>query len=87
LADFMRGVERKAPPGPNAATARKPQKISDGQWRHIRWLQRQLCWDDSNLRSYVQKVAKVDHERFLTVRLAKDVITGMRSTLNYRSYR
>jgi hypothetical protein len=85
LADFMRGVERKSPPNPNVEAARKPAGVSDAQWRHIRFLQRELRWDDSNLRGYVQKVAKVSHERFLTVALARNVIAGMKQYANFRA--
>ncbi len=57
---------------------------SEPQWRHIRWLQKELRWNDTNLRGYFRHVAGVDHERFLAVATAREVITGMRQTLKWQ---
>jgi hypothetical protein len=54
-----------------------PPGCSRAQWRKIRWLQRELRWDDKNLRGYIAHVAGVDHERFLDVAQAREVIAGL----------
>jgi hypothetical protein len=50
---------------------------ADGQWRKIRWLQRQLRWSDTHLINYVKKECGIHHVQFLTAWGARAVITGM----------
>lgn len=50
---------------------------SPEQWRKIKWLQRKLRWNDQNLRGYIKRVTKMEHERFLDVPSARRVITGL----------
>lgn len=49
----------------------------DGQWRKIRWLQRQLRWDDTHLVNYINRLCGIHHARFLTTWGARAVITGL----------
>lgn len=49
----------------------------DGQWRKIRWLQRQLRWSDTHLVNYIQKECGIHHVQFFTAWGARAVITGM----------
>lgn len=53
----------------------------DGQWRKIRWLQRQLQWSDLHLLNYVKKQCGISHVRFLTTYGARAVITGMEAIM------
>lgn len=70
---------------PASAFTRKKQADADDyppgcsrpQWRKIRWLQRELRWNDTNLRGYVKHQTGLDHERFLDVPSARKVITGL----------
>jgi hypothetical protein len=49
----------------------------DGQWRKIRWLQRELRWSDTHLINYIKRECGIHHVQFLTVWGARAVINGM----------
>lgn len=56
----------------------KHHGCSEGQWRKIRWLQRELGWSDLHLWHYIKQHAHIDHIRWLCdVRQVRAVITGM----------
>lgn len=72
--------------------ARAPKDASDyppgctrPQWRKVRHLQRELRWDDQKLREYIRHVTQLDHERFLDVPAARQLIAGMTSVLNFET--
>ena len=50
---------------------------SCAQYRKIKWLKKELGWDDRQLVRYIRKYAHVDAMRFMTVPKARGIITGM----------
>ncbi len=60
----------------------KPNMCSDGQWRAIKYFQRQLGWDDDHLKNYALKITKLESEKFLDVPTTRKVIAGMKRTLD-----
>ena len=81
LDDILDGLAAKSGSAP-APAPRKPQDdypsgCSRPQWRKIRWLQKQLQWNDKNLRGYINHVTGLDHEKFLDVPTARRLIAGM----------
>ncbi|MGD9504547.1 MAG: phage protein GemA/Gp16 family protein [Syntrophobacteraceae bacterium] len=74
------GGDRRAKGGSREWAASQtdyPPGCTPEQWRKMRWLQRQLRWNDKNLRGYMKHVAGVEHERFLDVPMAREIIAGM----------
>lgn len=60
-----------------------PPGCSRPQWRKIRWLQRELRWNEQNLRGYIKHVTGLGHERFLDVPTARAVISGLVKVLEH----
>jgi hypothetical protein len=60
-----------------------PPGCSRPQWRKVCWLQRQLHWNDKNLRGYIKHVTGLEHERFLDVPRARAVISGLVKVLEH----
>lgn len=60
-----------------------PPGCSRPQWRKVRWLQRELHWNDKNLRGYIKHVTGLEHERFLDVPRARAVISGLVKVLEH----
>jgi hypothetical protein len=57
---------------------------SDEQWARIRWLQHGIGWDDRHLENYIKKHGHIDSIRFMTVDIARAVITGMHKILDWQ---
>lgn len=76
-------AQYKKPKAPSGVG--KPRQVTVKQWLYIRDLQRKLRMNDSNLREFIKHVCKVDHEKFLDVGLAKNLITGMLKILGYEN--
>lgn len=73
----MRLVSSAVTPNQRPAKDDYPPGCSAAQWRKIKWLQRKLRWNDRNLRGYIKHVTKREHERFLDVASARQVIAGL----------
>jgi phage gp16-like protein len=58
---------------------------TEKQWRHVRYLQKRLGWTDANLRGFVRHVCHIDHERFLTAKLARELISGLKNMERYHA--
>jgi hypothetical protein len=59
-------------------------RASDGQWARIRWLQGLLGWTDGQRDAYIRKHGHIDSIRFMTVDIARAVITGMHKILDWQ---
>ena len=75
-------IKRFSTEAAEAARAAEPLGGSK-QWRYIKWLQKEIGWSNAHLCNYVRMVAKIDHEKFLTSGLAREVISGMKQTLGF----
>lgn len=54
-----------------------PGGCSNPQWLKIRKLQRELHWNDKNLRGFLAHTCDIEHERFMDATDARDLISGL----------
>lgn len=54
-----------------------PGGCSKAQWLKIRKLQRELHWNDKNLRGFLAHTCEIDQERFMDATDARDLISGL----------
>ena len=56
-------------------------------WLRIRWLQRELKWNDGRLANYIlwhgkRTDSKIDHIKWLSVQKARGIVIGMQNILD-----
>jgi len=80
LTELCRPLRRKAlePNDPPHGTA------SDDQWARICFLQIRLGWDDAHRDAYIKKHGHIDYLNWMTVPIARAIITGMEKTLKWK---